>query len=223
VVPIAVIGGLVFFVAGAIQQLGIVTATVINTGLLTALYVVATPFASWAIDRRRPPIFIWIPVGLALLGVWGLSGGSLGNLSRGDALVALAAAIWGIQIVVTGRAGEKAQPLTYTFIQFVVVASIALSMAAALEPISSRAVFAAASSILYVGLLSSALTFGLMAVALQNISAPRAAVLLSSEVLFSAAAGYVLLDERLPPVGWAGAAAILAAILLVRARGKQSR
>jgi drug/metabolite transporter (DMT)-like permease len=62
-----------------------------------------------------------------------------------------------------------------------------------------------------------------MAVALQNISAPRAAVLLSSEVLFSAAAGYVLLDERLPPAGWAGAAAILAAILLVRARGKQSR
>lgn len=220
VVPIAVLGGLFFFLAGALQQIGIVTSTVINTGLLTALYVVVTPFVFWVVERQRPPTFIWIAVALAFLGVWGLSGGSFGNLSNGDVLVAVAAVIWGIHTVVTGRSGRLAQPLTYTLIQFVVVAAISLSVALVFESISVDAIVAVADSILYVGLLSSALTFGIMAIALQTISAPRASILLSSEVLFSAAAGYVLLGERLPAVGWIGAALILAAILFVRIRGR---
>lgn len=220
VVPIAILGGLVFFVAGSIQQSGIVTATVINTGLLTALYVVATPFAFWAIERRSPPTTIWVSAALAFLGVWGLSGGSFGNLSGGDLLVALAAVIWGVHIVVTGRSGKLARPLMYTFVQFVVVAAVSLSLAMAFEPIAFEAIAAASGSILYVGVLSSALTFGIMAIALQYIPAPRATVILSLEVLFSAAAGYVLLGERLPPVGWAGAATILAAVLLVRVRDR---
>ena len=219
VVPIAILSGLVFCLAGSIQQFGIVTATVINTGLLTALYVVATPFAFWAIERRSPPTSIWISAALAFLGVWGLSGGSFGDLSGGDLLVALAAVIWGVHIVVIGKSAKLAQPLTFTFVQFAVVAAVSLSLAAAFEPIAWPAIVGASGSILYVGLLSSALTFGIMATALQYIAAPRASIILSLEVLFSAAAGYALLGERLPPVGWAGAALILAAVLFVRARG----
>jgi drug/metabolite transporter (DMT)-like permease len=218
VLPIAALGGLVFLLAGVLQQSGIVTATVINTGLLTSLYVVATPFAFWAIERRRPPAFIWIAVALAFLGVWGLSGGGFGNLSGGDALVALAAVVWGIHIVVTGKSGRLAQPLTYTFAQFVVVAALSLVLALAFEPVAWSAIVAAADSILYVGLVSSALAYGIMAIALQHIPAPRASILLSLEVLVSAAAGYVLLGERLPPLGWAGAILILAAVIFVRLR-----
>jgi len=220
VVPIAIIGGLVFFSAGSAQQFGLVTVSVINTGLLTALYVVATPFAFWLIERQSPPAWIWIPVGLAFLGVWGLSGGSFGSLSRGDMLVAASAMLWGIHIVVIGKSGRMAQPLTFTFVQFVVVAAISLSLAAAFEPISLQAIIESADSILYLGVMSSAIAYPIMAIALQRISAPRASIILSVEVLFSAAAGYVLLGERLPPVGWAGAALILAAVLFVRVRGR---
>jgi drug/metabolite transporter (DMT)-like permease len=218
VVPIAVVGGLVFLLASSVQQFGIVTATVINTGLLTSLYVVATPFAFWVIERQRPSTAIWISVGLAFFGVWGLSGGSFGNLSGGDVLVASSAVIWGVHIVVTGRSGRMAQPLTYTFVQFFVVAAVSLSLAIAFEPISLRAIGAASESILYLGLLSSALAYPIMAIALQYIPATRASIMLSVEVLFSAAAGYVLLGERLPLIGWGGAAMILAAVLFVRAR-----
>lgn len=147
VLPIATVGGLVFLLAGWLQQSGLVTATVINTGLLTALYVVATPFAFWAIERERPPAFIWIAVVLAFLGVWGLSGGALGNLSASDALVALAAVMWGVHIVVTGKAGRLAQPLTYTLVQFTVVAAVALVLALVLEPISWSAIVAAATTV----------------------------------------------------------------------------
>lgn len=217
VVAFGVVGGLIFLIAAAIQQFGIVTATVINTGFLTALYVVATPFAYWVIEREMPSPVVWASVGLAFLGIWGLSGGAFAALSNGDMLVALSALFWGVLIVVTGRAGRLAQPLTYTCIQFSVVALCALSLAALLEPLSMAAIFDAIDAILYVGLLSSALTFGIMAVALQHIPAPRASIMLSVEVIVAAAAGYLLLGERLTLIGWGGAALILAAILLVRA------
>lgn len=219
IVPFAMLGGLVFFLAGSIQQFGIVTATVINAGLLTALYVVATPFAFWAVRRTAPPSNIWLSVGLAFVGIWCLNGGSVGDFSTGDMLIAGAALLWGVHIVVTGEAGRLAQPLTYTCIQFAVVAVASVSLAVSFEPIALDAIFDAAESILYVGLLSSAFTYGMMAIALRHIPAPRASVLLSFETVFSATAGYVLLGERLTPMGWAGASLILAAVFVVRIRG----
>ena len=218
VLPIAALGGLLFFSAGAVQQFGIVTATVINTGLLTALYVVVAPFAFWLIERQSPSPTVWISVAIAFLGVWGLGGGSLGAFSQGDLLVALSAIGWGTQIVITGRAGRLARPATYTCLQFSFVAVLALGLAGVLEPISLQAIVDAADSILYVGFLSTALTFGIMAVALQHVPAPRASIILSTEVLFSSAAGYFLLGERLDLLGWLGAVLILVAVLTVRLR-----
>ncbi len=70
--------------------------------------------------------------------------------------------------------------------------------------------------ILFVGIFSSALTFGLMSIAMRQISAPRAAILLASEAVFAAVAAALLLDERLGLWGWTGAALILAAVILVQ-------
>ena len=218
IAPIAVLAGLIFFAAASVQQHGIVTATVINTGFLTALYVVVTPFAFWAIERQRPTAIVWIATGIAFSGVWALAGGSLGYLSRGDVLIAVATIGWGIHFVITGRAGRLARPITYTCTEFAVVALIALTAAVWFEQIDVTKILDAMDSIVYVGVLSTALTFGLMSTAMQHVPAPKASILLSTEVVFSAAAGYLLLGERLSVLGWFGASLIVAAVLLVRLR-----
>jgi drug/metabolite transporter (DMT)-like permease len=41
-------------------------------------------------------------------------------------------------------------------------------------------------------------------------------VIVSMEVVFAAIAGYLLLGEPLPPIGWAGAGLILSATLLLQ-------
>ena len=84
------------------------------------------------------------------------------------------------------------------------------------ETVSFEGLKHAAVDIAFVGLLSTALTFTLLTVALQHTPPSEVAVILSTEVLFAAAAGYLVLGERLPPIGWAGAALILTAILLVQ-------
>lgn len=220
VVRFALGGGLLFLLAGSLQQWGLITATVINTGFLTSLYVVATPLVVWAVKRRSPSRPVWLAVALAFAGAWALRGGSLGGFTWGDWLIAASALVWAGHIVLTGEAGRCGRPLLFTCLQFVLVAALALSLAVALEPIDLAGIGAAWESILFVGLLSSALTYSLLAVALRHTSASEAAVLLSLDTIFAAAAGVLLLGERLTALGWAGAGLILVAVLVVQARGQ---
>ena len=74
----------------------------------------------------------------------------------------------------------------------------------------------AAPSLLFVGVIASAITYALMANVVRYIEASRAAVLLSTEVLFAAALGYALLGERLGAVNWLGAAIVFVAVLMVQ-------
>jgi drug/metabolite transporter (DMT)-like permease len=92
----------------------------------------------------------------------------------------------------------------------------------AFENVSLTTLSAAAYPVLFVGILSSALTFVLMAVAVRHIPATHATILLSTETLFAAAAGHTLLAERLTTIGWLGAALVLAAVLMIQVKPKQS-
>ncbi len=75
---------------------------------------------------------------------------------------------------------------------------------------------AAAPELLYAGVLSSALTFGLFSIALAHIPGPRASIILSTETVFAAIGAAIILSEWLSPLGMAGAAMIVAAVLVVQ-------
>ena len=213
---IAVSGGAAFFVAAWLQQAGIRTATVTNTGFLTALYVVITPFIAWGWSGKIPSPVVWPAVALSAVGTWLLGGGTLAAFSQGDQLVALSALFWATHVVVTGRASIYGRPIAFTAVQFAVVSSLATVGCALIETTTLEGLRGAAVDIAYVGLLSSALTFTLLTVALQHTPPSEAAVIVSMETVFAALAAYMLLGERLAPIGLAGAALILAATLLLQ-------
>jgi drug/metabolite transporter (DMT)-like permease len=216
IVPFGLLAGVIFFLAAATQQSGIVTATVTNTGFLTALYVVVTPFLFWIVRRQKPGRITWLSVAFAMVGVWALSGGSLDALSHGDILIACSSVFWASLLIVSGESARYAKPLSYTCIQFFIVAALGLCAAGVVEVIEFSQLAAALIPILYVGVLSSAFTFGIMAIALQHVAAPRASVLLSMETVFAAMAGAALLGERLTWFSWSGAALILLAVFVVK-------
>lgn len=213
---VALAGGVAFFIAAWLQQAGLQNASVTNTGFLTALYVVITPLLAWGWSRKPPHRIAWIAVVLSSLGIWWLGGASFAAFSRGDALVALSALFWAAHVVVTGRAASFGRPMAFTASGFAVVAALATIGAALFEVTSLAGLAAAAVDIAYVGLLSSAFAFTALTLALRHIPPAEAAVLVSLETLFAAAAAYLWLGERLSPLGWAGAALILAAALLVQ-------
>ena len=217
--PIACGGGLLFFVAAWLQQAGIRTATVTNTGFLTALYVVITPFIAWGWNGKRPNAAVWPAIALSAFGTWLLGGGGFGAPSEGDTLVALSAVFWAAHVVITGRASHYGRPIGFTAIQFAVVTVLAVVALLPLETVTLAGLRGAAVDIAYVGLLSSALTFTLLTVALRHTPPSEAVIIASLETVFAAGAAYLVLGERLGAVGWVGAALILAAILFVQLAG----
>jgi drug/metabolite transporter (DMT)-like permease len=217
----AALAGLVFFVGGVLQQWGLVTATVTNTGFLTALYVVVTPFIAWGLLSRQPPAPVWIAVALSFVGMWLLGGGTLSTFSAGDGLVALSAVFWALHVVLVGRAAPLARPVTFTTLQFVVVAVLGMAIAPVFEPVSVGKLADAWVEIAYVGLLSSALTFTLFSIALRHTGPSEATIIVSTETLFAAFGAWLFLGERLPFVAWVGAGLILSAALLVQLAGSR--
>lgn len=222
-VRIGGICGVAFFLGAALQQVGIVTATVTNAGFLTALYVVVVPFLAWAWHRRSPSVFVWPAVALSFLGTWLLGGGTLTGLTQGDWLIAASAVFWAAHVIAVGVSGKLARPVAVTALQFLAVGLLALAATFAFEAPSLEGLMRAGAEILYVGLLSSALTFTLLAVALRYTPPAEAAVLVSLETVFAALAGALLLGERLPLIGWLGAALIFGASLVVQLGAARQR
>src|SRR5262245_40822860 len=130
---IAIWGGMAFFAAAWLQQAGIQSATVTNTGFLTALYVVLTPIIAWAWSGKVPGSMVWPAVALSALGPWLLGGGQVIAFSAGDRLVALSALFWATHVVITGRAAPFGRPIGFTAVQFAVVAALAGLGSALLE------------------------------------------------------------------------------------------
>jgi drug/metabolite transporter (DMT)-like permease len=209
-------GGLAFLVGAAFQQFGLLTASVTNTGFLTALYVIFVPIIGWGWSRAVPAPIVWPATVLSFIGMWLLGGGTVGDFNSGDLLVAICAVFWAAHVVITGHAGVYNRPITFTCLQFVVVAVLATISAACTETVTLAGLSAALPAIAYVGLLSSALTFTLFSIAIRHTPPSEAAIIVSTENLFGALAGSLLLGERLGLVSGLGAALIVIATLLVQ-------
>ena len=199
-----------------LQQIGLVTASVTNAGFLTALYVICVPFIVWIAARKAPAAIVWPAAALSFAGTWLLGGGDLSALSQGDQLIAASAVIWALHVVVTGKASNYDRPLLFTCMQFSLVTFVSALCAASNETISLTALQSAWIEIAYVGLLSSAFTFTILVIAMRHAPPSEAAIIISTESLYSALGGAIFMGDRLATINWAGAALIVTATLAVQ-------
>lgn len=209
--------GLLLTGGAVLQQVGIVTTTASNAGLLTALYVPLVPILAWALHKHRPHWSLWPAVAGSLYGTYLLGGGELSALNEGDLWVIASTLFWSGHVLYIGRvAAEKGAPILLAVTQFLVCGGISTWLALAIEFPSVPGIIAATPTILYGGLLSVGIAYTLQVVAQRHTHASDAAILLSSETLFAALAGVVYLGERLSPMQMSGGALIFASILLVQ-------
>lgn len=199
-----------------LQQVGLITTTATNGGFLTSLYVMFVPAIALLAFRTWPHPVLWIGVPLALAGIYFLNGGGLDRLNAGDGLVVLSAVFWAIQVMMLGFiARTTGQPILISCISFIAAGAVALVLAFLFEGPTLAGIMGGWEELAYAGIFSTGIAFTLQAIGQQHVPAANAAIILSSEALFAALGGALLLGERLPPVGYAGAALLLGAIVLV--------
>lgn len=211
-----VLTGLALFAAAAFQQVGLLTTTVTNSGFLTGLYVVFTPILTVLALRRPPHWIVWPAAFMASFGIFLLSGGTLAALTIGDMLTIFCAVLWSVQMICVGvYAGRSGRPVALSLVQFAVCGVLGCAAGLLFEPISVAAITGALPEILYAGFFSSGIAFIFQNVAQRYTTAPQAAIFLSSEALFAALFGVMLLGETITPAGYVGCGIIFLAMLAV--------
>lgn len=212
-VALAFAGGVV------IQQAGLLTTSVTNAGFITGLYVFFTPFIAWILFRHMPSLLIWPASFLSVGGLWYLNGGSFGALTHGDYLVLLSAVLFAAHVALTGWFLSQVQrPLLLVFVQYIVCIIVGFTGALGWETLNFEGISAAMWALLYGGLVSGGIAYTLQAVAQQYTPPSDAAIIMSAEALFAAAAGVLILAEPFDGSKMVGCALIFAAILCVEAK-----
>lgn len=207
---------LVFFIGSWLQQSGLATTTATNAGFLTGLYVFFVPVLGFVIFRTRPHPIILVCVPLALIGIYYLNGGGLDSFNGGDGLIVISAVFWALHVILLGHvARATGLPIFVSAISFLAAGTVALGLAFVLEAPTVQGISAGWVQIAYAGILSTAVAFTFQAIGQQYVPPANAAIILSAESLFAAIGGAIVLGERLPPIGYAGAALIFAAIVAV--------
>jgi drug/metabolite transporter (DMT)-like permease len=210
--------GLVFFLGTWLQQLGVVITTVTNSGFLTGLYVVFAPLIGLVFMRHKPHPIVWLCAPLAVIGLYYLNGGGLDRFNSGDLLVIVSAVFWAVQIVMLGIIASRTRlPIVVSCTCFLITGILSMFGAFVLEAPTFAGIAAGWVELAYAAVLSTALAFTFQAVAQQYVPPANAAIIQSLETLFAALGGALLLGERLPPIGYAGAAVLFIAIVMVEA------
>jgi len=209
---------LVFFIGSWLQQSGLATTTATNAGFLTGLYVFFVPLLGFLLFRTRPHPIIFVCVPLALVGIYWLNGGGIDSFNGGDGLIVISAVFWALHVILLGHiARATGLPIFVSAVSFLVAGVVALSLAFIIETPTLAGITEGWIEIAYAGILSTAVAFTFQAIGQQYVPPANAAIILSAESLFAAIGGALLLGERLPLVGYAGAALIFAAIVAVEA------
>ena len=205
--------------ASALQQVGMVTTTASRAGFITGLYVLMVPGVAWWFGHR-PTRGNVIGVALAFGGMVLFASDLTGRPAVGDLLVLASAAAWALHVVLIGLMAPRRDPTALVGVQFAVAAVVSLVMFGVFEIGGSggaawhTGLEPAFAAILYAGLFSTVAAYMLQFTAQRSAPPSHATILMSTEALFAATAGWLMLGERLGTAEWIGGGMMLSGALV---------
>lgn len=210
--------GLVLLIGSWMQQYGLAGTSVSNAGFFTGIYVSYVPFLAWLLFRVRPHPLIWPALVGIVVGIWLLNGGTLTRIGAGDRWILISSVLWGLHVTLVGvLAAASSRPLALAWTQFTVAGIFGIAAALAFGSPSLLALRANWAGVLWSGAMSVGVAFTLQVIAQRHVEPAVAAIVLGSEIVFTALAGAIFLHERLTPTQLLGGLLIFLAIIAVEA------
>lgn len=213
-----IIAGCLLFTASILQQIGIQETTAGKAGFITALYIIMVPLFASLLGQKITK-WVWISVGIALVGFYFLSIKESFQIARGDFLIFLCAIIFAFHILTIDRF-QNVNHVTMAWIQFLVCAVLGFIPMLVLERPTLSIIYEARYPILYAGLLSSAVGYTLQIIGQKNANPTNATLIMSLEAVFAFLGGVILLHESVGLRELLGCIMILIGVILIQLKGK---
>lgn len=223
----AMILGVLAFLGFASQTIGIDLTSASKAAFITGLSVILTPLISsvWFRNRIAPRAYLAAAValgGLALMSSTGASG-----VNAGDVWLLGTALSYALYIVYLGQVAADLPVLSLAGAQHWPMALLAWVWALPQVGQLGKVPLATYGAIVYLALVATALVAVLQAYAQKVVPAHVAALIFLLEPVFAALFAFLLLGERLGPLGWLGGVLVVVAMLISelprRRRGWPSR
>ena len=196
IIPGLVLGALL--TSGYIlQTIGLKYTTPAKNALFTGMNVIFVPYISHIFFKRKIDRYIIIASMLAFLGTVVISGDitslSMNTINYGDILTIISAVFFAFQVVFIGHFVKSLDPIKLSFAQLFSTTIFSFIFTLGYKQFNNITVGGIGAT-LYLGIVCTFICFSLQIMAQKDISASKAAVILSLEVVFgtflSIAMGY---------------------------------
>ncbi len=215
------VAGVLLCTASFLQQVGIdLTDSAGKSGFITGLYMIMVPVIGIFVGKKTN-VQSWIGavLGVVGLGLICLDGGSF-TFTAGDAVLVVSAFVFAVHIMVIDHFGDNIYSLRFSMTQFAVCTVINWILALFTEDISFAAIASAAIPIAYCGFMSVGVAYTCQVIGLKYSDPTSGSIILSTESVFAAIGGALILHERMAPLAYLGCAMILAGIILTQLKFK---
>lgn len=206
--------GIFLWILYLTQTWGLSFTSASNSGFLTGLFIIFIPIFLFFVSGIRIGKFQIFTIGLAIFGVWLLTGG-VDEFNIGDGLTVLCAAAYAAHVLLIDRyAKSSLEPVHLAFIQFLLVGILCLLPAL---PLGKRAFLIDPSvwdSIIFLTLFPTLLAFFIQLWAQKFVSPVKAGLIYTLEPAFAALFAWTIGGEEITRRGILGGGLAFLAIFL---------
>ena len=210
--------GLAMFVGVTLQQVALLYTTAGKTAFITTLYIVLVPLAAVLLGHRVRAVQ-WGGAVLAFAGVYFLSAHGETTLNTGDILVFFCSFFWMAQILLIDRFARTVDAIELCWMQMIVCTVGSAALAAVYETFVWMDLWNAVVPIVYAGVLSCGVAYTCQILGQAYVEPTQAAILMSTEAIFAAVAGWIVLGETMNAVQILGCVLLLGGALMAQLRG----
>lgn len=207
--------GIFLFLGVNSQQIGLVTTTAGKASFITAFYMILVPVFGLILGHKTKRT-IWIAIVIALLGLYFMSINQSFQIETGDIYMIACAIFWAIHFLFISHYSSRVGAIRLSILQFFVCAVLSLIVAIIKEPIDINALPPALPSLLYGGIGAVGIAYTLHVIALKDANPAYASLILSTESVFGAVGGWLILHETMTSRQILGAVLIMAAVILTQ-------
>ena len=205
--------GLFLFIGYAAQTFGLNYISATNSAFITGLLVVFVPVFSALLLRRAPERKAWLAVALAVVGLWLLTGADP-SLGIGEIATLVCAAGFAMEVICIEKFAKGCSMPGLVLATIATCGALSLALMLPLEGVPSQVPPMAIASIAFLALFATVFAQAGQVAAQGKLGPSRTALILLAEPVFAAIFGFFMLGESLSLAQGAGAALILAGMLV---------